>query len=169
MKILHKDKVKIRQVIKDYQLPHKLYTEEAISIIYSFTKKSGGKCYYTLEQIADLCYVKYRVIQSLVKKLQAAELINVKKQYNSSNIITMTPKLYTLLKPESARYADPSGTKCHLYPSKEGKKEKDEMNRFLEANPHIKRVFENQKKAFGIEYATDNVFKYIKQNQKQPV
>lgn len=169
MKILHKDKVKIRKVITDYHLPHKLYTEETIAIIYSFTKKSGGKCYYTLEQIADLCYVKYRVIQSLVKKLEEQELINVKKQYNSSNIITMTPKLYNLLKPETARNADPSGTKCHLYSSKEEKKEKEAVNRFLEANPRFKVIFENQKKSFSIEHAEASVLNIIKQNLKQTV
>ena len=81
----------------------------------------------------------------------------------------MTPKLYNLLKPETARNADPSGTKCHLYSSKEEKKEKEAVNRFLEANPRFKVIFENQKKSFSIEHAEASVLNIIKQNLKQTV
>ena len=45
MIILHKDKVKIRQgKLQITTYPTNYIQTETIAIIYSFTKKSGGKC-----------------------------------------------------------------------------------------------------------------------------
>ena len=178
MKSLQKDKAKIRKVIKDYQLPHKLYTEEIIAIIYRFTRKSGGECYYSAEQLGDICYTSYKPVQTLLKLLEAKELINIKRQYNSSNVLTMTPKLFNLLESDkvseqSDNGSDPAGQNIQLTLSKERekgrKKEKDDVSRFLKANPNIRGVFDNQTKAFGIEHAEASVLKIIKQREEQTV
>ena len=127
MNTLQKDKAKIRQVIKDYKLPHKLYTEEIIAIIYRFTRKSKGECYYSAKQFGEICYMSYKPVQTLLKLLEEKELINIKRRYNSSNVITMTPKLFKLLESDtvseqSDKSSDPAGHDVQLTLSKEREK-----------------------------------------------
>ena len=159
MKKLHKSKARIKEVIDKYDLPKNLHTEELISIVWSF-RKEKDKCYYSTEQLANLCYIGYKSVERTIKILKEKGLINVKKQYNSSNILSPTKKLSDMM-------SGPTGHSVHLYPSKEGKIETREVTRFLEANDHVKEMYKNQQKSFTKEVAYKNLLNYIeKQKQK---
>lgn len=154
MKKLHKPKAKLKKVIEDNNLPKKLYIEELITIIWSF-RNTEDKCHYSTEQLAELCYTGYKTIERAVKVLKDKGLIDVKRQYNSSNILSPTKKL-------SDTMSDPIGHHVHLYPSKEGKIENKEVMRFLEANQSLKAAYKNQQKTFGKEVAYQNILTIFK-------
>jgi len=158
MRKLHKPKARIKEVIHKYDLPHNLHTEELISIVWSF-RNTKDKCHYSTEQLADLCYIGYKSVERTIKILKEKGIINVKKQYNSSNILSPTKKLSDMM-------SEPTGHRVHLYPSKEGKIEKQEVIRFLESNHSLNEAYKSQQKTFGKETAYQNILK-IFNNQKQ--
>lgn len=151
-----------------------------LTMVLSFRKTEKG-CRMSHSGIAQHLNVSRQTVITMVNGLEKKGWINVTHITNDgeseSNLYQPTDKLLNLIGPGQKNAPGP-GQK-NTAPAgqnilqntllSEEKSIQNKVDAFLEASPHLRKVYETQKAEYSIQYANNSVLRLMNQKQKQTV
>ena len=151
-----------------------------LTAVLSFRKTEMG-CRMSHAAIAEQLVCSKSTVIRMLKELEANGWITIKKikrkgtKENESNQYIATDKLLKLvdsskMKPGSVKMASPGSVKMeqNTLLSEEKSIERN-IRSFLEERPSLKKAYESQVEAYGIQYANNSILNMMKPNQTQTV